>query len=209
MQRKVVITGTGVISSLADSPEQLHATPCAGRSGLQPRSRFQSEPVHCMLDGEIQSFKPKHYLGDKNCRPLDRPGQLTASATQLTLENSGWTAEMRSNHEVGIVVGTMYASMRSICDFDKRSKVVGPGSISPMDFPNIVLNGSAGHSAIWHNLRGVNSTIMMGPTSGLQAIAYATDMIRNGREKAIVAGGVEELAYETYYGFDSANLLCR
>jgi 3-oxoacyl-[acyl-carrier-protein] synthase II len=71
-----------------------------------------------------------------------------------------------------------------------------------------VINAAAGQTAIWHNLRGVNSTISAGIPSGLQALAYATDLIRTGRVQAVLAGGVEELCFESLYGFRRANLTC-
>src|SRR5258708_40143217 len=77
-----------------------------------------------------------------------------------------------------------------------------------MDFANTVINAAAGQAAIVHKLRGVNSTISTGPTSGLQAIAYATDLIRNGRAKTVLAGGAEELCFQSFYNFDRAGLLC-
>jgi 3-oxoacyl-[acyl-carrier-protein] synthase II len=78
-----------------------------------------------------------------------------------------------------------------------------------MDFANTVINAAAGQTAIMHNLRGINSTISVGASSGLRAIAYATDCIRADRAKAMLAGGVEELCFESFYGFDRAGFLCR
>jgi 3-oxoacyl-[acyl-carrier-protein] synthase II len=78
-----------------------------------------------------------------------------------------------------------------------------------MAFSNTVINAAAGQTAILHNLRGVNSTISTGITSGLQAIAYATEVIRSGRARAILAGGADEMCFESFYGFDRAGLLCR
>src|SRR5205085_10210854 len=72
-----------------------------------------------------------------------------------------------------------------------------------------VINAAAGQTAIVHNLRGVNSTISTGVASGLEAISYATDLIRSGRARAILAGGADELCFESLYGFDRAGLLCR
>jgi 3-oxoacyl-[acyl-carrier-protein] synthase II len=77
-----------------------------------------------------------------------------------------------------------------------------------MDFSNTVINAAAGQTAIWHNLRGVNSTIAAGSVSGLQAIIYATELIRTGRADAILAGGADELCFESFYGFNRAELLC-
>src|SRR5438552_17444988 len=81
-------------------------------------------------------------------------------------------------------------------------------SSARMDFANTVINAAAGQAAIMHKLRGVNSTISTGPASGLQAVSYATDLIRSGRAKAILAGGAEELCLQSFYNFDRAGLLC-
>jgi 3-oxoacyl-(acyl-carrier-protein) synthase len=75
-------------------------------------------------------------------------------------------------------------------------------------FANTVINAAAGQVAIWHDLRGVNSTIAGGITSGLQAIAYATELIRSGQETAILTGGAEELCFESFHGFARAGWLC-
>jgi 3-oxoacyl-[acyl-carrier-protein] synthase II len=72
-----------------------------------------------------------------------------------------------------------------------------------------VINAAAGQTAIWHNLRGVNSTIACGSTSGLMALGYAADLIRFGGQTAILAGGCEEFCFESYCGFDRAGMLCR
>jgi 3-oxoacyl-[acyl-carrier-protein] synthase II len=144
-----------------------------------------------------------------NLRPLDRTSRLVASAAQMALESSGWSVEMRTLQEVGLVLGTMFCSVHTISEFDRRALEAGPTYASPMDFSNTVINAAAGQTAIVHNLRGVNTTISTGLTSGLDAISYATDQIRSGRARALLAGGVEELCFESFYGFDRAGVLCR
>ncbi len=208
MQRSVVITGAGVVSSLGDSPARLHSALCEGRSGLRPIELFKTDGLACHLGGEIKSFSAKTYLGEKNLRPLDRTSQLVTAAAQMALDDSGWPPQMRNNSEVGLVLGTMFCSVHTISEFDRRALVAGPAYASPMDFSNTVINAAAGQTAIWHNLRGVNSTIATGSTSGLQAIIYATDLIRSGRSTAILAGGADELCFESFYGFSRAELLC-
>jgi 3-oxoacyl-[acyl-carrier-protein] synthase II len=127
----------------------------------------------------------------------------------MALDDSGWSESMRKQQEVGLVLGTMFCSVHTISEFDRRAVEVGPGYASPMDFSNTVINAAAGQTAILHNLRGINSTISTGITSGLQAIAYATEVIRSGRARAILAGGADEMCFESFYGFDRAGLLCR
>ncbi|HEX8634198.1 MAG TPA: beta-ketoacyl-[acyl-carrier-protein] synthase family protein [Pyrinomonadaceae bacterium] len=207
--RRVVITGAGVISSLGDTPAAMHALLCEGRSGVRPVELFDTALLGCPLGGEVREFDARKYLGRRNLRPLDRTSRLVASAAQLALDDSGCTAEMRAEQEVGLVLGTMFCSVHTISEFDRRALTAGPSYASPMDFSNTVINAAAGQTAIMHNLRGVNTTVSTGVTSGLQAIAYAADLIRCGRERALLAGGAEELCFESFYGFDRAGLLCR
>jgi 3-oxoacyl-[acyl-carrier-protein] synthase II len=209
MRNRVVITGVGVVSALGDSPSSLHFSLCSGRRALKPVELFSTSGLGCPLGGEIPSFDAQKYLGRRNLRPLDRTSRLVTSAAQLALTNSGWSEEMRNQEEVGLVLGTMFCSVRTISQFDRRALEVGPAYASPMDFSNTVINAAAGQTAIMHNLRGINSTISTGTTSGLQAIAYATEAIRSGRADAILAGGADELCFESFYGFDRAGLLCR
>lgn len=207
MPRRVVITGTGMISALGDSAETVHAALCEGRSALAPIESFDPHPVQDLQAGELKDFTPRTYLGERNFRPLDRASQLTASAVHLVLEASGWTPEMCGQHEVGLVLGTMFCGVHTIAEFDRRGVTAGPARVRPLDFANTVINAAAGQTAIWHNLRGINSTIATGGSSGLQALAYAADIIRSGRVHALVTGGVEELCFESLYGFYQAGCL--
>ncbi len=206
---RVVITGSGVISPLGDSPARLHDSLCQGLSALRPVQLFSTAGLGCPLGGEIFDFDAAKYLGQRNLRPLDRTSRLVASAAQLALEESGWSPEMRNAREVGLVLGTMFCSVHTISEFDRRALEAGPAYASPMDFSNTVINAAAGQTAIVHNLRGLNTTISTGVTSGLEAIAYAADHIRSGRARALLAGGADELCFESFYGFDRAGLLCR
>ncbi len=207
MDRKVVITGVGVLSPLGDSASDLHGALCAGRSALSPVEKFDPAPMQNRTAGEIAGFKPADYLGKKNFRPLDRASQFAASAVQMALEDCGDSEALREENEVGLVVGTMFCSVHTIAEFDRRGVTSGPARVKPLDFANTVINAAAGQTAIWHNLRGVNSTLATGGSSSLNALAYAADMIRTGRSQAIVAGGVEELCFESMYGYYRAGLL--
>src|ERR1043165_7526291 len=141
--KSVVITGAGVVSSLGDTPAGLHAALCEGLSGLRPVELFDTSGLGCPLGGEVKGFDAQKYLGRRNLRPLDRTSRLVASAAQMALDASGWTPEMRAEHELGLVLGTMFCSVRTIAEFDRRALEAGPGYASPMDFANTVINAAA------------------------------------------------------------------
>ncbi len=208
MRRRIAVTGAGAISPLADSPEGLHAALCEGRSGLKPVELFPMDGLGEHQAGEIRPFEPRDYLGERNLRPVDRTSRLLLVAAQQALDAGGWTPEMRAGTDVGLVLGTTFCSVRTIAEFDRRGLQLGPSYASPLDFANSVINAAAGQAAIWHGLRGVNSTIAAGEASGLAAIAGAVELIRSGRAAALLAGGVEELCFESFVGYLRAGRLC-
>ncbi len=207
--RRVVVTGIGLVSPLGDEPAALHRALAAGESGMRPISLFDTDglgpPGHA---AEVADFAPETYLGKVNLRPVDRTARLVIVAAHLAFEASGWTPERRKRHEVGLVLGTMFGSVHTISAFDRRALVAGPKYAKPFEFANSVINAAAGQTAIWHDLRGLNSTVAGGTTAGLQALGYATEVIRTGRADAVLAGGADELCFESLYGFHRTGRLC-
>lgn len=209
MRRPVVITGRGVISSLGDSPEELHRGLAEGRSGISSIGLFDADGLSCDRAGEVTGFTPRTYLDRRNFRPLDRTSGLTTAATSLALVDAGLDEDSRTGLEIGLVLGTMYCSVKTIAEFDRRAMTAGPMYASVMDFANSVINAAAGQAAIWHGLTGVNSTLAMGQVSGLRAIAQAADLISSGRADIVLAGGSEELCLESFLAFERTGWMCR
>ena len=207
--RNVVITGMGVICALGDRPEAVFDALCEGRTAFAPPTVFPADAVPGHLAAEVTGFAPEKYLRPGNIRPLDRTGRLAVVGVELALADSGWSLELRNTHAVGLVLGTMFCSVRTIGEFDRRALQAGPEYASPMDFSNTVLNAAAGQVAIWQRLRGVNSTVTAGAASGVQALGYAMQLVRSGRADVLVAGGAEELCFESFLGFERAGRLAR
>src|SRR5579872_2984789 len=206
MRKRVAITGVGVVSSLGDSPAALHAALCAGETGLHLLERSEFAGFHCRHAGSIPSFDAAHYLQGKPLRPLDRTAQMVTVAAKHALENSGCVP---AKNEIGLILGTMFGSIHTISQFDRHAQTEGPSYASPLDFSNTVISAAAGQAAIWHNLRGTNSTIAGGAASGLMALGYAADLIRNGTCTALLAGGADEFCFESFCGFERTGLLAK
>jgi 3-oxoacyl-[acyl-carrier-protein] synthase II len=209
MDRKVVITGIGLISSLGDSPEALFEALCNARSGI----RFETEPNFtyaggCHLAARLNEFKGEKYLTGRALRPLDRISQMAAASCDLALRNSGWSDAGNAGADLPLVLGTMFGGMHTIGDFDRSALVSGPASVSPMAFANTVINAAAGQTAIWHKLRGANSTVATGSTSGISAVGHAAELIMRGKTAAVLAGGADEFSLESLLGFGRAGFLC-
>lgn len=205
--RSVVVTGVGALCALADRPDALFDALCDGKPAFVQPTVFGADVAPGRVAGEIAGFAPEKYLRPGNIRPLDRTGRLALVGVELALADAGWTLDQRDAQPVGLIVGTMFCGVRTIGEFDRRAQTAGPAYASPLDFSNTVLNAAAGQVAIWQHLRGVNSTIALGPASGVQAIGYGAHLIRTGRADVLVAGGAEELCFESFFGFDRAGLL--
>ena len=212
MGRRVVVTSAGVLSPLGDSGAALHAALLAGRSGLSPVTLFPTDGLPPLLAGQLPGFDAAAYLGEGNLRPLDRISRIVTAAAERTLAAAGLPRALRAERlvglEVGLVLGTMFSGITTIAEFDRRGLTRGPSYVSPLDFANTVINAAAGQTAIWHDLRGINTTVAGSAASGLQAIASAADSIRAGRADALLAGGADELSFETLLGFHRAGYLC-
>jgi 3-oxoacyl-[acyl-carrier-protein] synthase II len=208
MNHRVVITGVGLILPLGDSSGALFAALCDGGGGVSRLPEFSPNGYKCHLASRLPDFHAEKYLSGRPLRPLDRASQLATAACGLALEDSGWSSAARAGTDLSLVVGTMFSGMHTIAEFDRTALTSGPASVSPMAFANTVINAAAGQAAIWHNLRGINSTVAAGSVSGLWAVGYSADLVRQGRSEALLAGGVDEFSLESFTGFDRAGSLC-
>lgn len=207
MTERIVVTGRGVISCLGDNAE---AIPMAAASDYQSQPELtwaEAQHLTCRAGFAILDFKPKDYLGKRNIRPLDRLAQLAVCATHLALLDSGWDEQALEQYDTGLILGTLYGGLETIVQFDRDALIDGPNYVMPMDFANTVINAAAGQTAIWHRLRGRNTTITAGCASGLMALAHAADLLSSGQIDRVLAGGAEALTESTQLGFDQAGLL--
>lgn len=200
MKHRVVITGVGLLSPLGDRPEQLHQALCAGRSALGPIELFETRQVPNVEAAEVPDFDARSYI-EGNLRPLDRSSMLSISAATLALADASHDPRADEADTTGLVLGTMFGSIHTISEFDRRGLTAGPAYAKPLVFANTVINAAAGQTAIRLGLHGVNSTVAGGSVSGLQALGYAADLIRSGRNQVVLAGGCEELSFEALLGF--------
>jgi len=200
-----VVTGTGVVSSVGAGAEEFENALFEGRSGVGPHTLF-AETVPGGAAAEVRNFTPQQWLGNKGLRVLDRSARLLNVAAAIALRDSALVQADGAEGDpgLGLVCGTTFGSVHSITSFDWSGLCDGPNLVNPMEFPNTVINSPAGQAAIKHKLRGVNSTISAGLVSGLYAIHYAAEFLRLGRATALLAGGVEELAEESYLSLHKA-----
>lgn len=200
---RVVVTGAGVISPIGASLDEFAEALWDGASGVVPSQRFPGSSI-----AEFTDFNATPWLGNKGVRVLDRGTRFLCVAAQMALSTTCLLQDAAGDGDadLGLVCGTMFGGVHSIAAFDWSGLTEGPSLVSPMDFPNTVINAPAGQAAIKHKLRGVNSTICAGLASGLYAIQYAAEFLRFGRARYLMAGGMEEVCDEAALGFNKLGI---
>lgn len=199
--KRIVVTGIGVLSSNGIGRSAFFDAVTSGVSGIKPVSLFDTSAFNPKSAGEIKDFVPEEFLGAKWLRTFDRSTKLLLSASKLALDDSGLVISEDNSCDTGMVIGTTLGSVASITDFDKEAIVEGPRYVNPALFPNTVINSPASQASIRFNIKGLNVTVSSGFCSSLDALNYAADFLRLGRAKVILAGGVEELCLQTFLGF--------
>lgn len=203
MQRRVVITGIGILSSNCIGKDAFWQALKEGKSGIKPVSLFDTSSLRSKLAGEISNFSPENILGAKGLRNMDRSTKLVLCAAQMALEDAGIKHPISENEtkQFGVSLGSTMGSVASISEFDKQGLREGPRSVNPAFFPNTVINSPASQISIRFNIKGFNTTISTGFSASLDAIGYAMDLMNLYEYDCVLAGGVEEMCIQTYLGF--------
>jgi 3-oxoacyl-[acyl-carrier-protein] synthase II len=207
MNSRLVITGISILSPIGVNKGEFWNNLTNGVSGIKDITLFDVSKYKSKKAGEISGFDAKVYLGKKGIRHIDRTSLLASSAAMLVMTDAGVSHETYGEDELGIVIGSTYGSIDSISSFDLEGLKEGPTFVNPMDFPNTVLNAPASRASIFCKATGLNSTISTGVASGLDAIIYASDFLRLGRGKAVLAGGVHGLTPDIFWGAYRSGIL--
>jgi 3-oxoacyl-[acyl-carrier-protein] synthase II len=206
-KQRIVITGVGVVAPNGIGKEEFWKNCSAGVSGIKRITLFDTSKYRCHYAGEISDFQPERYLGSKGLRNFDRTTLLALVAAKLAIDDAKLNITDENRNDIGVVLGSTMGSVHSISEFDKEGLREGPRYVNPAQFPNTVINSPASQVAIRFGLRALNATISTGFTASLDAIGYALDMLRLGRAKILLVGGVEELCIQTFLGFEKLGLL--
>ncbi len=201
MRKRVVITGLGVLAGNGKGRQDFWNALREGRIGYKPITLFDTSSFRTNQAGEISDFDPTLYMGAKGLRSLDRSTKLVVSAAKQAIDDSQFQITEENTDDVGVAIGTTLGSVKSMSDFDEVTLKEGPRYTNPALFPNTVINSPASQISIWHKIKGFNTTVSTGFTASLDAMQYGYDFIQLNRAKVIYTGGVEEMCYQTFYGF--------
>ena len=191
MNRRVVVTGLGLITPVGNSVETTWTALAEGRSGADYIKKFDTEKFSVRFACEVKDFDPLNYVEKKEARKMGAFIHYAIAASQEAVDDSG----LKITDEVAENVGTYISS--GIGDFwaieREHSKLLndGPGRISPFFIPSAIVNLASGQVSIRHNAKGPNSATATACSAGAHAIGDSFKIIQRGDADAMICGGAE------------------
>jgi 3-oxoacyl-[acyl-carrier-protein] synthase II len=192
-QRRVVVTGLGIVSPLGTGVEKNWQAILEGRSGIRKITRFATDGFASRIAGEVPDFKAEDFIDAKEIKKMDLFIQYALGAAAMAVEDSGLKIEGEFAEEVGVIIGVGLCGLDTIEVTHKALLDGGPRKISPFFIPKVISNLAAGHIAIRYGAKGVNWTPTSACASGTHAIGEAFHLIRRGMQDAVIAGGAESV----------------
>ena len=191
MNRRVVVTGVGMLCGLGIGTEAVWQALCAGKSGINAITLFDAEGFTCRIAGEVKDFDPLNWVPKKELKKMGRYIQFAVAVSDFLSDHSGFKVTSENADRTGVYIGS------GIGGFDvierEHSKLLkgGPGKISPFFIPATIVNLAAGHVSIRTGARGPNSATATACSASAHAIGDSYRIIQRGDADAMICGGTE------------------
>ncbi len=193
MQRRVVVTGVGIVSPLGVGTDETWEKCVAGVPGVSKITKFDCEGFAVQIAGEVKGFDPLDYATKKDLKKMDYHIQYALAAAEFGLEAAGLDGEDRpyEPHRMGVLIGSGIGGLNMMEVHHRTLLDKGPGKVSPFFIPGLIVNEAAGWVSIKYGLTGPNSATCTACTTGAHAIGDAFEIVSRGDAEVMVAGGTE------------------
>jgi 3-oxoacyl-[acyl-carrier-protein] synthase II len=190
--RRVVVTGIGVVSPIGSDLKSFWESLVSGKSGIRPITQFDASTYDCHIAGEVPDFNPALYFkNSKDVRRTDRFAQLAVASAKLALEDSGLALDQVDRKRFGVLVGSGIGGLKSLEDQHTVLMNKGASRVSPFMVPMMIVNMASGLISMEYGLEGPNFSIVTACATGANSIGEAWRMIRYGDADIFLAGGSE------------------
>ena len=191
-ERRVVITGLGVVSSLGHDIDTFWQSLLAGQCGIDKITQFDASAFDCQIAAEVKNFNPAPaFPSPKEVRRTDRFTQFGVFAGYQALLDSGLDLEKSNRDEIGVFIGSGIGGLSTTEEQHKILLAKGPGRVSPFMIPMLILNMASGMFSIYHKLRGPNLATCSACATSTHAIGEAWRTLKMGDAQVMFAGGTE------------------
>ncbi|MEM6477916.1 MAG: beta-ketoacyl-ACP synthase II [Pseudomonadota bacterium] len=195
--RRVVVTGMGMVSPLADGVEATWSKLLAGESGAGPIARFDASHLATTYACEIPlegaaAFDASAYMEPKEQRKVDAFILYGMAAAQQAVADAGWVADSAEKQErTGVMIGSGIGGLSAIADTAVLLKERGPRRVSPFFIPSALINLASGQVSIRFGFKGPNHAVVTACSTGAHAIGDAARLIALDDADVMLAGGAE------------------
>ena len=192
MKRRIVLTGLGVVTSLARPVETLWSRLLAGDSGVGPISLFDVSGYRVQFAGQVQwDGLAEGVANVKELRRLDRFTQFAIAAAADAVRDSGIDFEKEEPYRCGVIIGSGIGGLAEFEAQHERLLKKGIDKVSPFTIPKLIVNAASGHVSSIHGIKGPNFSVATACASAANSLGEALRAIRYGDADVMVAGGSE------------------
>ena len=202
MNKRVVITGLGVISSIGIGWQEFWSNLLKGTSGISPVTAFDTTNQFTHNGGEVKSFKPEEFIDTDKIDSLSRASQMALAAAKLAARDAKLSAQDILKATCGTCIGTNIGSIQSVEKVDEFIVNERRDGIKETLIRQIPTNTTSSVIAQEFNLRGTNLMFSTACSAGNYAIGYGFDLIKMGRAQLVFAGGSDALSKVAFTGFN-------
>ncbi len=190
MNRRVVVTGMGIISPIGNDVESFRQSLFAGQHGIGPITQFDAKDYKASLAAEVKNFNPKDYMENADVVRSDPNAHFAMAAATQAVEQSGVIGTLPPER-IGVYFGTGIGGIQTFTVEMDKLRTKGPRRVSPYFIPMLIANMAAGMIAIRFGCQGPALPAVTACASGSNAIGEALRAIRHGYCDAIITGGTE------------------
>ena len=208
MDRRVVVTGLGLITPLGIGVEKTWSALCAGKSGIAEITRFDTSDFLTKIAGEVKDFHPEDFLPKKEAKRTTLFIAYAIAATRMAIEDSGLKIDSSNADRIGVVTGCGLGGLSTLEENQRIMDEKGPKRVSPFFIPMMIGNMAPGMISIHFGAKGPNSSVATACAAGSHAIGDAFKIIKRGGADAMITGGVESVVTPTCIaGFNAMKAL--
>jgi 3-oxoacyl-[acyl-carrier-protein] synthase II len=191
VERRVVVTGIGLVTPLGIGNEPTWQGILAGKSGIGPITRFDAKDLPSRIAGEVKGFDPAQFMDKKEARRNDLFIQFGLAATDLALKDAGIPTDKPLGERVGVIVGSGMGGLATLEDTHLTAVNKGHRRVNPFFIPSIIVNLVGGQISIRYGAAGVNYAPVSACATGNHAIGESMRHIQHGDADVVITGGAE------------------
>ncbi len=206
---RVVITGVGAITPVANTAEGTWQGFLEGRSGTGTLTQIEKEHYSSQVSAEVKGFDPTVYFKPKELKKTDRFVQFAVAASKMAMDDCKLDMTQEDPYRIGVLIGSGIGGLRVIEEQHKVLIEKGPSRVSPFLIPMLIVNMAPGQVSIYFGLKGPSNCVATACATGSNAIGDAFKLLQRGDADVILAGGTESCITPLGFGgFDSMKALC-